>query len=133
LRESLLALQQVKYSHTGEVIKELLDKIFSDWKITSKLLTMTTDNRSNIKKACRLMERTISRLPCTAHTLQLTVGKGLNLVKALVLRAKRLIDFFNISSKQRERLQTVQEFLGYASIKHVVGDVSTRWNSTFYA
>ncbi|GBC37627.2 zinc finger BED domain-containing protein 4-like [Rhizophagus irregularis DAOM 181602=DAOM 197198] len=133
LRESLLALQRVKYPHTGEVIKELLDKFFSDWKITSKLLTMTTDNGSNIKKAGRLMERSISRLPCTAHTLQLTVGKGLNLVRALVLRAKRLINFFNILPKQRERLHTAQEFLRYTSIKHVIGDVSTRWNSTFYA
>ena len=91
----------------------MLNKIFADWGIVSKLLTMTTDNGSNIKKAGRLMEAAIFRLPCTAHTLQLTVGKGLNLVKALVLRAKRLIDFFNFSPKQRERLQTAQEFLGY--------------------
>ena len=92
-------MQRVKYPHTGEIIKELLNKIFTDWDIASKLLTMTTDNGSNIKKAGRLMEATIFRLPCTVHTLQLTVGKGFDLVKALVLRAKRLIDFFNISPK----------------------------------
>ena len=51
LCETLLALQRVKYPHTGEVIKELLNKIFADWGIASKLLTMTTDNKSNIKKA----------------------------------------------------------------------------------
>ncbi|GES76810.1 zinc finger BED domain-containing protein 1-like [Rhizophagus clarus] len=95
---------------------------------------MTTDNRSNIKKAGQLVEVAIFRLLCTAHTLQLvTIGKGLNLVKTLILRAKRLIDFFNFSPKQRERLQTAQEFLGYTQIKHVIGDVSTRWNSTYYA
>ncbi|GES76765.1 zinc finger BED domain-containing protein 1-like [Rhizophagus clarus] len=98
LRESLLALQRVKYPHTGEVIKELLDKIFSDWKVTSKLLTMTTDNGSNIKKAGRLMERSISRLPCTVHTLQLTVGKGLNLNSTFyawerLIELKRAIKF----------------------------------------
>jgi len=48
------------------------------------------------------MENTIFRLPYAAHTLQLSVGKGLNLVKNLVFRTKRLIDFFNISLKQRE-------------------------------
>ena len=32
--------------------------------------------------------------PCVIHTLQLVVGKGLISVKLLVLRAKKLIDFF---------------------------------------
>ena len=133
LHESLLALRRVKYPHIGEIIKLLLDDILGEWKITKKSLTLTTDNGSNIKKAGRLMADSILHLPCAAHTLQLTVGKGLNLVKELVLRAKRLVDFFNVSPKQRERLQTAQEFLGYSSIKHVIGDVSTRWNSTYYA
>ena len=111
LHESLLALRRVKYPHTGEIIKVLLNDIFTEWRIMPRVLTLTTDNGSNIKKAGRLMATTIFHLPCAAHTLQLTVGKGLNLVKELVLRAKRLIDFFNISPKQRERLQTAQEFL----------------------
>ncbi|GES86269.1 zinc finger BED domain-containing protein RICESLEEPER 2-like [Rhizophagus clarus] len=49
LCEALLALQRVRYSHTGEIIKELLNKIFADWAIASKLLTMTTDN-GNLNK-----------------------------------------------------------------------------------
>ncbi|GET01380.1 zinc finger BED domain-containing protein 1-like [Rhizophagus clarus] len=113
LCKTLLALQRVRYPHTSEIIKELLNKIFADWAIASKLLTIITNNGT--------------------HTLQLTIGKGLNLVKTLILRAKRLIDFFNFSPKQRERLQTAQEFLGYTQIKHVIGDVSTRWNSTYCA
>ena len=32
--------------------------------------------------------------PYAAYTLQLVVGKGLSLIKLLVLRVKRLIDFF---------------------------------------
>ncbi|CAB4431134.1 unnamed protein product [Rhizophagus irregularis] len=86
---------------------------------------MTMNNGSNIKKAGQLMKRSISRLPYIVYILQLTVGKGLNLVRVLVLQAKRLIDFFNISPKQRERLHTAQEFLRYTSIKHVIRDVST--------
>jgi len=46
--------------------------------------------------------------PCTAHTLQLIIGKGLNLVKLLVLRAKKLIDFF-LRPKQSERLEEIQK------------------------
>ncbi|GES90585.1 hypothetical protein GLOIN_2v1482909 [Rhizophagus clarus] len=62
----LQTLQRVRYPYTGEIIKELLNKIFADWAIASKLLTMTTDNGT--------------------HTLQLTIGKGLNLVKTLILQ-----------------------------------------------
>ncbi len=68
-----------------------------------------TDNSSNMKKAVKdmgLISSNIRWQPCTAHTLQLVVGKGLNLVKLLVLRAKRLIDFF-LKPKQSERLEKI--------------------------
>ncbi len=46
--------------------------------------------------------------PCAAHTLQLVVGKGLSSIKLLVLRVKRLIDFF-LRPKQSERLENIQK------------------------
>ena len=101
MHESLLALLRVKYPYTGEIIKSLLDDTLEEWKITKKSLILTTDNGSN---AGRLMVDSILHLPCAAHMLQLIVGKGLNLVKELVLCAKRLVDFFNVSPKQHERL-----------------------------
>ena len=39
--------------------------------------------------------------PCVAHTLQLVVGKGLNSVKLLILRTKKLIDFFYVRNKAK--------------------------------
>ena len=42
------------------------------------------------------------------HTLQLVVGKGLSSIKLLVLRVKRLIDFF-LRPKQSERLENIQK------------------------
>ncbi|CAG8824048.1 8027_t:CDS:2, partial [Racocetra persica] len=52
-------------------------------------------------------------IPCAAHVLQLSVGKGLNMIRHLVLRIKRLIDFFNNSPKQTEYLLTTQRDLGF--------------------
>jgi hypothetical protein len=46
-------------------------------------------------------------LGCTAHTLQLVVGKGMKLAEILITRVKRLIDFF-LRPKQSERLEDVQ-------------------------
>ncbi len=54
----------------------------------------------------RLIDELI-RLPCTAHTLQLVVKKGLLLVETLIAWAKRLINFF-IISKQTEKLIEIQ-------------------------
>ncbi|CAB5201767.1 unnamed protein product [Rhizophagus irregularis] len=72
LKEALLILQQVPYPHTGEIISRLLTEIFKKWNLEKKVISLTTDNGSNIKKAAQLMEN-VDRLPCAAHTLQLTV------------------------------------------------------------
>ena len=42
------------------------------------------------------------------HTLQLIIGKGLVPVKSLIIRVKRLIDFF-MRPKQSERLEDIQK------------------------
>ena len=45
---------------------------------------------------------------CNAHTLQLIVGKALVPVKPLIVRVKRLIEFF-MRPKQSERLEDIQK------------------------
>ena len=50
-KEALLVLQQIPYPHTGEVIAELLTEIFIKWNINKKIISLITDNASNIKKA----------------------------------------------------------------------------------
>ena len=72
-------------------------------------------------------------LPCAAHTLQLSVEKELDIVRHLVLRVKRLIDFFNVSPKQMEQLFIAQQDLKFKKCLSTIGDVSTRWNSSYYA
>ena len=64
-----------------------------------------------LKKAIKdmgLISSNIRWQPCTAHTLQLVIGKGLNEVKLLILRTKRLIDFF-LRPKQSEKLAEIQK------------------------
>src|SRR2546429_4165428 len=67
----------------------------------------TTDNASNMKK-CLNQISWLQRLLCTAHTIQLVVGKGLLNAEILIARAKRLINFFT-SPKQNERLFNAQK------------------------
>ena len=72
---------------------------------------IVTDNGANMKKAVNDMgsiSQNIRWQPCAAHTLQLIVGKGLNIVKLLILRTKRLIDFF-LRPKYSEKLEEMQK------------------------
>lgn len=95
------------YPHTGDNICNVLRDIISNWNLTGKVLSMTTDNGSNMVRAGKLMGE-LTRLPCAAHTLQLVVGKGLLPAEVLIARAKRLINFFT-TPKQTEKLLEIQK------------------------
>jgi hypothetical protein len=109
--EIILTVDYIRYPHTAQNISETLLTILNEWNLKEKVHMIVTDNGANIKKAVKNMALVSSNIrwqPCTAHTLQLVVGKGLNLVKLLVLRTKRLIDFF-LRPKQSERLEEIQK------------------------
>src|SRR5436189_33702 len=81
------------------------------------------------------------RLSCTAHTIQLVVGKGLLAAEVLIARAKRLINFFT-SPKQNERLLDAQKKNSedpeeegdlHTIFYRAITDVETHWSSTFIA
>ena len=107
LKEFTLTIEHVRYPHTATHINETLESILNEWEIRDKIYTITTDNGSNVKKAIGDMEG-VEWLGCTAHTLHLVVGKGMMPAQVLIMRAKRLIDFF-MRPKQSERLEEIQK------------------------
>jgi len=60
-----------------------------------------------MKKCVHDMEG-VNWLGCTAHTLQLVIGKGMKPAEILIARVKQLIDFF-MRPKQSERLEDTQK------------------------
>jgi hypothetical protein len=107
LNEITLTVNYVRYPHTVQHIAESLEGIFEEWKLRDKVFTITTDNAANMKKAIASMSN-IRWQGCSAHTLQLIVGKALVPVKALIVRVKRLIEFF-MRPKQSEHLEEIQK------------------------
>ncbi len=107
LCEFTLDITYVRYPHTAVHIKDTLESILNEWGIREKVFTITTDNASNMKKCVHDMEG-VNRLGCTAHTLQLVIGKGMKPAEILIARVKQLIDFF-MRPKQSERLEDAQK------------------------
>lgn len=107
LKEFTLTIEYARYPYTAIHIHETLESILNEWEIRDKVYTITTDNGSNIKKAIRDMDG-VEWSGCAAHTLHLIVGKSMMPAQVLIMRAKRLIDFF-MRPKQSERLEEVQK------------------------
>ncbi|CAG8567565.1 4662_t:CDS:2, partial [Cetraspora pellucida] len=76
------------------------------FQLKQKLFTATTDNGVKVVKAIRLIE--ILHVPCSVHTLHLSVSKGLNAAKAFKKHVTNLILHFNGSPKQTESLKDAQ-------------------------
>lgn len=118
LCEITLTLSHVRYPHTSENIKDSIEEILDKWDLRSKVYSITTDNGSNVKKCVKNMNG-IEWHACASHTLQLIIGKGLMPAKKLILRVKRLINFFS-RPKQAERLEDVQKSLNEGNDNEVI-------------
>ncbi|CAB4415522.1 unnamed protein product [Rhizophagus irregularis] len=146
--ELLLSMEELPYPHGATEIQEHLIDLFGEWEISSKITAIVTDNGSNVKKACNNMEIG-ERIPCAVHTLQLSIGKGLDIAKILINKCKCLIAFLaNDKKKQQLRESQIYLYRQQQSQKDeeelekeadelvfldVVKANNTRWNSTLYA
>jgi hypothetical protein len=111
IHEIILTIEYIRYPHTAQNISDALFVILDQWGLKEKVNTIVTDNGANMKKGIKEMNEIAPNIrwqPCLAHTLQLVIGKGLHSVKILVLRAKKLIDFF-LRPKQSQRLAEIQK------------------------
>jgi len=148
-QEVLLSMEELPYPHSAFEIQDHLFDLLHDWEIDSKIVAIITDNGSNVKKACNNMSIG-ERIPCAAHTLQLSIGKGLDKIKILIGKCKHLVSFL-LADKKKQQLKESQVYLYRQQATQetdnnslekkaenlicldVVKANNTRWNSTLYA
>ena len=102
-------MKELSYPHSATKIQEHLVNLFDEWNISSKITAIVTDNASNIKKACSNMQIG-KRIPYTMHTLQLSIGKELDVTKILIDKCKCLITFL-AGDKKKQQLKESQIYL----------------------
>jgi zinc finger BED domain-containing protein 1 (E3 SUMO-protein ligase ZBED1) len=137
IKDVMLEIKYAPSPHTAKTIAELLYQCITSWNLEGRVMAIVTDNGANIKSTFPILIQkdkceNIHRIPCAAHTLQLAIGKGLAPVEILIARVKRIINFFS-TQKQIEKLEEAQSKLHYQDILRCIQDVSTRWNSSYYA
>jgi len=77
LHSPVLATREVKDSHAGLNIATALTHIFNEWSIANKIVTIVSDNGSNIKNA--INEHLLKcHHPCVAHTLNQSLNEAIN-------------------------------------------------------
>ena len=96
--------------------------------ILKKLVSITTDNASNIRLACQLLKW--KHLSCFGHNLDLAINKGLNdqRIDRVINLCRKVVAAFSYSWKRKRDLQEVQEQKNLP-VKQLKGDISTRWGS----
>ena len=132
MKSYVLATYQVDVSHTAENVAKELKKVASEWKITEKVVCVTTDNASNMVAGVRLTGW--KHLPCLGHTLNLIVCEAIKKDEALSTlqeKCRKVVKFFKQSNLAHSKLSQLQLELKGEERK-LIQDVCTRWNSTYY-
>ncbi|CAB4423675.1 unnamed protein product [Rhizophagus irregularis] len=106
--DCLLCMERMQYPHTGTNIVSFLKKKVAEFGLEEKITCVVTDNGSNMVNAINQWDG-VKRLPCAAHTLQLSINRAFQKTNIYIKRIKCLVHFFTSSPKQSKRLDNAQK------------------------
>lgn len=125
-----MSTNEILGQKTGLNIARKIYNILNKWEIMDKVVTIVSDNGSNIKSAINDHLKKYHH-PCVAHTLNLYVGdsiKANDKFISILKKCRALVFYFKMCTPS-EKLKNTQEQMGFPVLK-VKEDVSTRWNSS---
>lgn len=116
--------------HTAENIRHSFESLLEEWGIEmGKVVCVTTDNGSNVKKA--FTELPLTWMSCFGHNLNLSIGKALKIdrVDAAIRACRGVVQGFSHSWKRKRELTKKQAEMNLPQ-HSLIHDVVTRWGST---
>ena len=130
MKSFCLATQEIVDAHTADNIADELSAVITEWQLDTKVLGITTNNAINVKNAVDSLNFT--HFGCIGHTLQLSVGRGLQLgfVSCILGRVHKLVEHFHKSTNTMYALRQKQQLLGIPE-HALVQQCETRWSLAF--
>lgn len=132
LESRVLETYPMPEDHTGVNIADVVEDILELWNIEkSKLISLTTDNASNMKLAGTLLG--VCRIPCFGHILHNAINYALNSddkVEKAIAACRKISGRFGMSFKKKRELSKAQRELNLP-VKTIPSDNNTRWNSKY--
>jgi hypothetical protein len=113
LKSFLLALGQIDGSHTGEMLKSVVDAVVERWRCFGKVFGIATDGAANIIKAVKELQKDDvieEGQRCVCHNMHLVVCAALDDpdAKPLVTKARAIANLFKNSQIFRDALSKAQ-------------------------
>lgn len=143
LKSVVISTSEIQLHHTAENIALAIQDVMDQWEISSKVVTIVTDNAAAMKKAVSECLNKRNHF-CVVHTLNLAVkdcleketfdlaGNTSNCqLQQLLAKCRAIVSHFKHSTKASYALLKMQEQLNVNTLK-LKQDVRTRWNSIFY-
>jgi hypothetical protein len=120
--------------HTGENICDMIKAMLSNWNLDlENLVSVTTDNGSNMIAACRKLEK--ERISCFGHILNNAINTSVSDkndrgVANAIASCRRTVSAISCSYKRKRLLSEAQDQLGI-TVKSLAPDCPTRWGSKY--
>lgn len=128
--EKVLAPREVPPPHDANCIATFVESVLSEFDIKTKTLSITTDNASNVVKACQTLDFIQYHVRCFCHVLNLVVRDGLSVFSSLIQTLRKTAVTIKQSATLISQLKNICN-ANNINFKTVVIDQETRWNSTY--
>ncbi|XP_021979937.1 zinc finger BED domain-containing protein RICESLEEPER 2-like [Helianthus annuus] len=138
----ILNFVDISPPYTGVHIYDCLFKCLKEWNIETKVASLTVDNvRTNDVVAKKFMENMniqnklaidgqLFHVQCCAHILNLLVQDALLEIKDIIHNVRESVKHVSASLGRLHQFSELSKQL-LMSKKHLILDVSTRWNATY--
>lgn len=119
--------------HAVEAIKNEINRMLTAWNLEKKAVTILRDNAANAVAGLELTG--VDHQGCFVHTLQLVIHDAISTqrsVNEMLAICRRIAGHFNRSPLAHHRPAEDLARKTNMPKHHIIQDVSTRWNSSFY-
>ena len=144
----ILEFRRIKHPHDALTMSNFIRKMIESLGIHKQVISITTDNASNMEAAISDLKRSnllttdtpygFTHFRCIAHVLHLGVSASLKKIKPLIREVKEVVLAIKSSGKRSEKFKEIQteliqtgELIGLTCPLELIEDVQHRWNSTY--